>query len=281
VKNIAALFAVVGLAAVASAQTYTIETRWVAVTTTAAQGAVGAQRANLSTADKVSPLVLNRGSADANTVIYAQRYELQARVTNVTGQNNLGIFALRGNINASEAAIGGSASPAGSTGDRPPFTFGPVTEQFRLGGVASAASRVDQIFNFSADRDAFPAASWNYDSTAGAPGPFPAAPAAAGNAGFVSVFRVLVSVVGGSDRSVTIGAVQGDSRGLQAWNSVPNPVPEPTEDLPTTSFNYLGLQMTGERTLVNSSFQIDVVPAPSSLALVGLGGLVAARRRRA
>lgn len=37
---------------------------------------------------------------------------------------------------------------------------------------------------------------------------------------------------------------------------------------------------TGGVTFTNSSFTVNVVPAPASVALLGLGGLVAARRRR-
>jgi hypothetical protein len=280
VKKIAAIIALAGLAGVVNAQTYTIETRWVAVTTTAAQGAVGTQLANNTVVDKSQSgrISVNRG-ADANAVAFAQRMELQARVT-ATGQNNLGVFAVRGNIAASLSenalANAGQRTTLG-LGDRTPFTFGPATEQFRDGGAASTAARIDEIFNLSADLNAFPAATWNLGS------PQPTAPAANGvGPNWVSVYRILLEVTNGSaDRVFNVNFVHSDSRGIQSWSTVPDPVLPPDEDNPARVFNYLGLQMTGTRTQVDSSFAVSVVPAPASVALVGLGGLVAARRRRA
>lgn len=289
-KKISALIAVAGLAAVASAQSYTIETRWVAQTTSAANGGVGTQLANNAVVGKLdsNDIEVTQSGQAAGTVIYAQRFQLQASVSAAQGQlANLGILAVRGRIAASEAALGnpvGGAPGAGGLGDRAPFNFGPATESFRVGGSASVASRVDEIFNFSSDKDGFPQFTWNFADGNGDDindAPMPSAPAALGAASFTAIYNVLVQVTAGGDRTITVGVIQGDSRGLQAYNSVPNPVLEPDLDNPQRIFNYLALQMAGERTLVDSSFRINVTPAPSSLALIGLGGLVAARRRRA
>lgn len=61
---------------------------------------------------------------------------------------------------------------------------------------------------------------------------------------------------------------------------------ERTVDLSTSSIRYetfvnsAGVSVSHLLELDNASGQIEVVPAPASLALLGLGGLVAGRRRR-
>lgn len=285
----AALIAVAGLASLANAQAYTIETRWVAITTTAANGGVGTQLANNAVVDKTAAndIDLQRAGA-ANAIIFAQRFQLQARVTNVTGQAaNLGVLAIRGDFSTSNGE-GAFANPNGGApgvsglGDRTPFNFGPATESFRNDGAVSTAAQVDQILNASSDRDAFPQFTWGLDG-AGAPLPMPTAPAGLGiDPAWAPIYQVLVQVLNGAaDRSFDVSFAHSDSRGLQSWSTVPGTVTPPNEDNPSVVFNYLGLQMQGARTQVNSSFKINLVPAPASAALLGLGGLVATRRRRA
>lgn len=287
----AALIAVAGLASLANAQSYTIETRWVAITTTAANGALGTQLANNAVVGKTpaNDIDLVRTPQNAATIIFAQRFQLQARVTNAVGQlGNLGVLAVRGNFNTStgEAAFGnpnGGVAGATGLGDRAPLNFGPATEAYRNDGAASTALTIDEIFNASADSNGFPAATWNWNATTGAPDPMPAPPAAIGvDPNWAPVYNVLIQVLNGSaDRSFDVVFAQGDSRGLQAWNSVPNPVPTPSEDNPAVVFNYLALQMSGTVTKPNASFKVNLTPAPTTAAFLGLGGLVAARRRRA
>jgi hypothetical protein len=313
VKKISALIAVAGLAAVASGQSYTIETRWVAVTTVAAAGGVGAQLGNFvevgkNTANDIDVVV--PGGTAANAIVYAQRFRLQARLVSQTGQaGNLGVLAVRGRINASEAAIlnvqRNPAQPAGFTGglgDVGPYNFGPSTEIFRTGGVANTlADRSDEIFNFSSDKDGFPQVSWG--GTLGADGdgdgqpdvipnaiPQPPAGTGIGNT-WANIYTILVQVLNTGDRTVSVGMTHGDSRGLSSYTTVPNPPPPPTgndsdfdginDSVNPSVFNYSVNQMTGERTQLGSSFNVLVTPAPSSVALLGLGGLLAARRRRA
>jgi hypothetical protein len=272
---------------IAIAQSYTIETRWVAASTTAAQGAVGTQVAAGAVVNTSANTVsaLRDSNALPTAMVFAQRFELQARVTNVTGQANSGVLAVRGTISANAAVVHNPNSVGGFTalGDRSPFTFGGVTEQYRVGGSVSTNSQVTEIFDFSADRDAFPQQVWTFNTSTGQPNPFPDAPAAVGvGNSWASVFRVLVQVRNDTPiDSVNVNVTLGDSRGLQLWAAVPNPVPEPTEDNPTQVFNYLGLQMTGTRTQINSGFTVSLVPTPASgLVLAGMG-LIATRRRRA
>lgn len=77
-------------------------------------------------------------------------------------------------------------------------------------------------------------------------------------------------IVGDSTQDVTVNlAVNSvaDQQTGSAWGGYEDGI-----NIPQTSRNFTGF---------GASFDVQAVPAPGSLALIGLGGLVAARRRRA
>lgn len=154
-------------------------------------------------------------------------------------------------------------------------------------------------FNFASSGNGIPAADpfeavTGIDATLGTQSPIwqcdaagnaPAQPAALvrGRNSFVSVFAIRIDPldVGGSNYTVTAG---GNLIGAVSWNTVGTPnapdcgdPSDPSDDVPG-SVTYAPFPTTP------SAFTCVlnvVVPGPGSAALLGLGGLIAARRRRA
>ncbi len=265
-----AMLAVAGLAAAANAQSYTIETRWVAETTTGAQGGVGTQQAT-GAADN--------GSGFTVDAPYRQRYALQARVV-MTGQTNYGLLAIHGDISAGGMAIidnhvGGVNAFTGA-GRANPFTFNTDT------ATTDGQARTALINGFTASQNAFPTVTWNNGEAK------PAAPVAQGvDPNWATVYRVYVEITANDlltagTKTVTFNAAQLEpGTAINGWTQVPQDLTPPDDFNPSVQFNYAPLVAQGLQSVGSSSFKLNLVPAPASAALLGLGGLVAARRRRA
>ena len=123
----------------------------------------------------------------------------------------------------------------------------------------------------------FPAWVCNADGTVP---PAPAATVRGVNA-FISTYEI-TSVAGSNNYSITAG---GNTVVASGWGTIGTPTPpdcgdpaDPSDDIPG-SILYAPMTLapiTGLNAVVNF-----VVPAPGAAALLGLGGLVAIRRRRA
>ncbi len=156
------------------------------------------------------------------------------------------------NITGSGLAAGDSASIAGG-GRQTPWTFGAATDavfasgnSFRIDAASDAANTTNQGLAILQNTPS--AAGVNYNTS---------------NPAFVYRFSIIVGA-DGSDRTITIESllsqVKGGVASLHSSNSA------------TRGTNTSNLSTDGA--------SIRVVPAPSALALLGLGGLVAGRRRR-
>jgi uncharacterized protein (TIGR03382 family) len=113
------------------------------------------------------------------------------------------------------------------------------------------------------------------------PNPPPAFIARGINA-FLSTFEI-TTVAGTSSYSITAG---GNNVVASSWGTIGTPTPpdcgdpsDPSDDIPG-SILYAPMTLP-PITGLNAVAQLNIIPAPGAAALLGLGGLVALRRRRA
>lgn len=299
IKFVCSLAALGGSSAVALAgiadPNYTIETRWVVVNTTPGQGARGTQLAPGTVVDAA----LQSATVGED---YRQRFELQARVVNVVGQPNAGLLALSGNIRVSSTGMTDAvlanpeSSGIGALGDRSPYIFGASTEVYKNNGLVSSLQRVDAIEEILAVAVPIMSAEWTLNES-GQPNLFPSSPGALPGQDWVSVYRVLVDIqpsdLAAGPRAVTIGFTHHatePSYGMAGWELIGafGPDTPPDESFPAVPIMWAATPMHGSSfphdpygrgTELPASFTLNVVPAPSAVAVLGTGGWTALRRR--
>jgi hypothetical protein len=278
-------------AAVAQTPTHTIETRWVAVATTPAQGAIGQQVSAGTAVNSMSNrVVINRA--------FRQRFELQGRVRDVAnlpprepglagsgvpgGSQNEGLLVLDGDVLVLSSGIPNEilthpvTSGFTGLGRRSPFVSvaNPALTQYQVNGVPSNASRIDTIRRTHAPRQGNLSFEWSWNPMTGQPDPVPTPPAPAGvNDEWASVYRVMIDVrdqdiasATGADPSYRIDFLHVDSRGLQG-HQVSSPSGPPTEDTTPVTIAYTAAQMlVSSRIMLNTSFTIAITcPADFNL----------------
>lgn len=182
------------------------------------------------------------------------------------------------------------------TSRQSPFNYGPATS---FGGTLVGNSAINGI---DASRDVAGGATqaWNFDTTTGTAGPMPTGPIGDGlgaNA-FTTVFRFTVNVtstLAGPNIQINFAGSAGPILRWEVFGSNPPSFDDvdgsgdwtPGTDTPINgNVSYLGITRGvgegGPAAPYNTAgFTLTRVPAPGSLALLGLGGLIAARRRRA
>lgn len=305
-KLICALAALCGSSTVAVAGTptpgFTLETRWVALSTPSQINPRGTQLA--------SGTVVDTNAAQAFVESdYRQRFELQARIVNVIGQNNLGVFSLSGDIAASSAGVSNNvlinkaATNTAGLGRAGGYSLGPgETEQYLDEGYASLADRVDSIVHFEASGPFNKVTPWTYNFDTNQPNPFPNNPGPYAGIGenWASIYRIMVDIRpgdvspgGGSvtvDFSFNHGYGYSSPTGLRGWDlylQAGQQFPEPNEFNPTTDVLWYALPMFGSHGEGNhsdieipASFRLNVIPAPATAGLLGVAGLTTYRRRR-
>lgn len=270
----------------AQTPTYTVETRWIAVDTSPAAGAVGTQIPTGTIMDPEATFTVNP-STD-----FRQRFDLQVRIIDPVGQlNNFGLFGLFGTVSTTATGMTDTVIANRNTtsftglGNIAPFNYGPPSEKYMTNGAVSSTDRADSVTNISALRHVV------YDTWAHGQ-PFPSKPAPLGN-DWVSVFGLLVDiraddVAPNSVGEVSVGYVHNDPHfyalGVQDWIALnetgsSSTIPTPTPGNPT-EFIWVADPMDGVP-MTAEGFTLRVIPAPSAAAMLGLAGLYSTRRRRA
>ncbi len=201
------------------------------------------------------------------------------------GESNQGLFNWAGRaVGSGLTAAGDTYAVTNATSRITPFGYGPSTA---FGGAVIGNNVIDGNSVtagslIQANRDVAGGASSVW--AVGAPQPTGPTPGALGNDSFVSVFRfrITVGAVAGDNIVTTFSGSAGPVLGWSPFNVTP-----PDEELGEPgAVTFLGLTRgTSDggplAAYSASSFTLPRVPAPGSVALLGLGGLLAARRRRA
>ncbi|MBX3357754.1 MAG: hypothetical protein KF745_04930 [Phycisphaeraceae bacterium] len=210
---------------------------------------------------------------------------VQVGIFNLTGQeagqSNQGLFNWAARGSSTGLMAGESLVVANATSRISPYNFGPSTAfggAVVNGGTAIDGNAVTPGSKIQASRDVSGGASavWPDGS------PMPTAPTNGqlGADAYTNVFRYTITVTEtvGSDIVMTFA---GEAGPVLAWS--PFNVTPPFDGDPG-SVTFLGITNATPNVLrpfADSSFTIVRVPAPGAAALLGLGGLIAARRRRA
>lgn len=198
-----------------------------------------------------------------------------------TGDANHGLFNWTSTANAAGLGGGDTLGVVNASARSSPFTFGPATS---FGGTLASAS---QITNINAARDVSGGASavWAWDATNSVPGPIPTGPTSpAGDVGanaFTNVWRFQVVIATNATHDIVI-SFAGSAGPVIRWELFGS---NPPDDVTPGTATYLGITRNNTEggplaPYTTASMTIHVTPAPGSLALLGLGGLIAARRRR-
>jgi len=109
----------------------------------------------------------------------------------------------------------------------------------------------------------------------GTPLPQPNA-AVRGRNGFVSVYEITIDPSDGfAEYSITVG---GNLIAATEWRVVGNPIPPDCESEPPTPGTVVYAPFPTDPVAFTCS--LNIIPAPGAAVLLGLGGLLAARRRR-
>ncbi|MBC7836097.1 MAG: hypothetical protein H7Y88_13510 [Phycisphaerales bacterium] len=240
-KSVLALLAVAGLAAVANAQ-----------------GIDG--QAGFSFA--VPPGLPSGTTPDADGVVditgLGNTFTLQLLVGGFGGQGNLGLLSWVGGLN-----LAGTGASITANALRAPYNFGGIV------GVMSPDGQ--SISGIDANRSAFQD---NIPWLFGDPQPAPAL--LAGIDAMDDVYRVTVTLSDTTTaRDITLSAT-GISTFVTGWG-VTAISPPTEEDAGSVSYAVNAIATD----LAPGAIILRIVPAPGAAALLGLGGLLAARRRRA
>jgi len=220
-------------------------------------------------------------------------FTIQAGIFNLQGagpgQSNFGLFDFAADGSATGLNAGETLGVVSSNSRVSPFNFGPATS---FGGTLGSGGASINGVNASRDVSGGASAPWHWDQVAGAPGPQPTLPsnASAGSEAFVSVFRfqvVVNSILSGSDIVINFNGSAGP---VLAWTTFGTNPPDGSDNngdgIPDDgTVSFLGLtrdQSQGGPVSAYSPFSLTLhrVPAPGAMALLGLGGLIAVRRRR-
>ncbi|MGE3109500.1 MAG: hypothetical protein AB7G11_16165 [Phycisphaerales bacterium] len=184
--------------------------------------------------------------------------------------------------NVGTLAVSGAASNSDETrtpGRLAPFNFGPGPNAngnppLPGGDPFTMLTEIDNTLGTQSPI-------WVCDANGNAP-PQPAALVRGLNT-FVSTFEFTINPadMGASSYTVTAG---GNLIGATEWRTVGNPTPpdcgdpaDPADDVPG-AVTYAPFPTTPQA--FNCVLNVEIIPGPGSAALLGLGGLLAARRRR-
>jgi len=173
---------------------------------------------------------------------------------NAQGFTNYGMFNWTGNLSETDAGVSLGNSP----GNRQPYTQNPVGN-----GVVgpTGISGIDAAHNGVINRQV----AWPVGQ------PMPEPPTLEGANSLFRTFRFTVNVTDDTIRDVVISA-DGIMQAIAGWTVI-----DPGEEGANTIFTATSFVTDAT---ANGSFVLHIVPAPGAAALLGLGGLVAARRRR-
>jgi hypothetical protein len=253
VKKVLAVLAVAGLASSAMAQSFTAQ--------------VGFRADHNASAVPTGNEITVAPGATVNLQILFGAFNAQ-------GFTNRGMFNFIGNAALADPAGSGSLAyrtgVAGS-GLRAPYNFGSV-ENIAGPVLTFDANRGSGQVNGLVWNFGEPAPSETYTYP-----PFTASPANGGgpNAYFPGE-RVVVNTGPNTAIRDIIVTVTGPMQAIMGWFPVGNTPPEDPETPGSQDLLPQGF-VTAQ---ASATFVIHVVPAPGAAALLGLGGLVAARRRR-
>lgn len=241
-KKVLAVLAVAGLASSAMAQTFEGRVAFI-------------DHHNPSVTPNINNGATYEYNAAGQTGPVTLNFAVMLGAFNAQGFDNHGMFAWLGDLSGT-----GTGFTLGNTpGPRGPFNFSPAGSG-TVSGDGSAINGIDAV------RNPLVSVPWDF----GIPNP-PAPNTSQGRDAYFSTFRFTVTLTDLSVREITfnlngtmsalsgvtfLGGEEGD---MANWTLAP--------------------AITGIP--ANGSFTLAIVPAPGAAALLGLGGLVAARRRRA
>lgn len=197
---------------------------------------------------------------------------------------NYGLYDWTANATATGLANAGETLGVTPASSRvAPFNFGPATS---FGGTLGGGGTTITSIDCARDVSGGATAPWLWDSGAGAPGPQPTLPnnPSPGSNAFTNVWRFTVNVTDFTTGPDIVVSFAGSAGPITQWVTFGATQPE---DEATPGFvSFLGLtrgQADGGPLAPYQPFSLTLrrVPAPGAMALLGLGGLIAARRRRA
>ncbi|HYE02827.1 MAG TPA: hypothetical protein VD963_06295 [Phycisphaerales bacterium] len=242
-KKVVALLAVAGAAAAANAQTFDAQVRF-------AQGHTG------------SPTVLGSIVDITGSPLLHIPLTLQGGAFNAVGFDNQGLISLNGQITATGLIPGDTLlEEADGDGRVPPFNFGPIGT-----GTLVSPGLMTDVNPFRAIQTIV----W----PVGAPQPNPDQ---RGDEAYTNTFRFFLDVADTTTPRDIVVTFSGAGEAAANWTVLASTPPDPDEGTPG-SVQYAAQPVVDPATTGSVTFRI--IPAPGAAALLGLGGLLAARRRR-
>jgi len=260
------ILAVAGLGFASAAQAYNIQARWVS------RIGIGLP------SDPVPAAGFDATGLAAGTAI---RFRLQfgcfddaagpAPAGGFLGWN-IGTLTATGGTNTRTGT--GSAPPADPRGRLSPFTFAPDPP-------AEGIPQLDPWMALTSIDATLGTQPLPWNTIQGNPNlPPPPAAVVRGNNTFISVWE-LTTVIGSDNYSITVG---GNVLGATAWNVVQSNPPQAGDDeifgTPDDVAGSILYAPFADAARPMTNVLNILVPAPGAFALLGLGGLVAFRRRR-
>lgn len=195
-----------------------------------------------------------------------------------TGQSNQGLNNWTATATTTGLNAGETLGVTTANSRISPFTFGPATS---FGGMFVSPGTINNI-NAARDVSGGASAPWLWDTTTSAPGALPTAPsgtfAPVGINSVTNVYRFTVNV-----NSFTTGAdivirFAGSAGPVIQWSLFGS---NPPDEVTPGIANFIGLTPNPVLAAYTpANLTLHRVPAPGAMALLGLGGLFAARRRR-
>lgn len=183
------------------------------------------------------------------------------------GFTNYGLINWVGNIAGTGTGFSMAPATPASVAMRSPFNFNPV-------GDGDATADGQGITGIDVARNtALHQVLWFF----GQPEPINPPVLPQGNNSYFQVYRFTVTLTDFSDRDIVISA-NGFSQVVSGWTHLGSN--EPLDESTPGNVTWAGTSSVTDND-VGGTFILRIVPAPGAAALLGLGGLVAARRRRA
>lgn len=253
-KKVLAVLAVAGLASSAMAQSFD------------ARAALRDDHTNSGVAEFLPGSVIEVNGAGTYSL------QLLFGAFNAQGFTNGGLFNFQGTISENDGGATLQRSTNGTgAGRRAPYNFGPADGETGQHDSLSFDAARDLLSSVTPGTITVP---WNFGEDEPT-GEGLAYQGAGAPDSYHPGYRFSVVITDGTAREFDI-TVTGPMQAVSGWFGTSSIEPEDEETPGSVTFTPVLFQ----NGTVSATFTIRVIPAPGAAALLGLGGLVAARRRR-
>jgi hypothetical protein len=249
-KKVLAVLAVAGLASSAMAQSFDGRVAW-----------------GITHDTNNVPAIENGGvyefDASGLTTPVTLNFSMLFGAFDAQGFTMRGVFNWNGDLVGTGTGFTVAPHPTFSTAVRGPYNFNPV---------GAGQSNGTSITGIDLARNPVVNVPWNF----GDPEPTEQPILNQANNQYFQVYRFVVTLTDLSERDIVFSTVNGAMQTVAGFTHLGSS--EPDEETPGQVTWVMTSFVTDSD--ANGSFTLRIVPAPGAAALLGLGGLVAARRRR-